>query len=47
MDGDLNCWMGEIKEGSQVQLHVALIELEVISREGRRQGAVEANGRRG
>ena len=36
-----------ITERSQVQFHVSLTELGVISREGRRQGAVEGNRRRG
>lgn len=39
--------MSAIAEESQVQLHVSLTELGVISREGRRQGTVEGNGRRG
>lgn len=44
---DLNYWVGELKEGSQVQLHVLLTELGVISMEGRQQGEEEGNGRRG
>lgn len=39
--------MGELKEGNQVQPHVLLTELGVISMEGRQQGAVEDSGRRG
>jgi hypothetical protein len=37
MDVHLNYWMGELKEGSHVQLHVLLTELGVSSWEGRQQ----------
>lgn len=43
----MNYLIRAITERSQVQFHGSLTELGVISREGRRQGAVEGNGRRG